>query len=107
MRVLTSRLSLPWALHFLKKTNAYRKNNTAKSMRYFIRYFIASLLSVYCPIRVCRAVFMAIIAQRWRQINQPERKLSWLPLRAAVLPSTGACGTRSRKKVVDAAERLW
>ena len=37
----------------------------------------------------------------------PERKLSWLPLRAAVLPSTGACGTRSRKKVVDAAERLW
>ena len=52
MRVLTSRRSLPWALHLLKKTKAYRRINTAKSIKYFIRYFIASLLSTYCPIQI-------------------------------------------------------
>ena len=52
MRVLTSSLSLPWVLHFLKKTKAYRKTNTVKSMKYFIWYFIASLLSTYRPIQI-------------------------------------------------------
>ena len=66
MRVLTSRLSLPWGLHFLKKTKAYRKTNTVKSKKYFIRYFIASLLSAYRSVQIpiCRVVSTASIAQQ-------------------------------------------
>lgn len=56
---------------------------------------------------ICRVVSMTSIAQQRNQINQPERKLSWPPLRPAVPPSPGAYEARPLKKVVDATAWLW